>query len=126
VLTTAICRLSTQQCLAATHIEDTAASIRVGVFAIDASYWQFYVMFDGLNVSMSFSGGNGPLSGVVEPLGCGDAGTNCSDYALVSMARFAWLRRGMATADVSAGTLTFAPLGMPQVRTQQEQRVGGK
>ena len=120
VLTTAVCKLSTQQCLVATHIEDTAASIRVGVFAIDASYWQFYVMYDGLNISMSFSGGNGTLSAVVEPLGCSDAATNCSDYALVSMARFAWLRRGVTTADVSASTLTFAPLGMPQVRSHLE------
>ena len=40
-LTTAICQLSTKDCLVQTHIEDPAAQIRVGVFATDLSYWQF-------------------------------------------------------------------------------------
>ena len=36
-------------------------SVRVGVFATDQSYWQFYVEYKGLNVSLSVTGGNGTL-----------------------------------------------------------------
>ena len=38
VLTTALCKISTKDCLLATHIEDPKAQVRVGVFATDASY----------------------------------------------------------------------------------------
>lgn len=112
VVTTVLCKLSTQACLTTTKIEDTHASIRVGVFANDASYWQYYLAFEGINVSLSFSGGNGPLTGLVEPLGCGDQGVNCSDYAVVTTTRFAWYRRGTVTADAAAGTLTLSPMGL--------------
>lgn len=112
VLTTAICQLSTQQCLEATHIEDTHASIRVGLFANDASYWQYYVGFQGINVSLSFSGGTDALTGLIEPQGCEDPKVNCSDYALVGSARFAWGRRGAVQAAPSTGELTYSPLGL--------------
>lgn len=112
VLTTVICQLSTQKCLEATHIEDTAASIRVGVFANDASYWQYYLEYQGLNISLSFAGGTGPLTALFEPLGCDTPSVNCSDYALVGTARFAWFRRGTVSSSPTQGTLTYTPLGM--------------
>ena len=34
------CDQTLGDCLVQTHIEDSAAEIRVGVFATDASYWQ--------------------------------------------------------------------------------------
>jgi len=56
----------------------------VGVFATDASYWQFYLGYKGVNVSLSYSGGTGPLNMLAEPIGCSAAGAaNCSDFALV-------------------------------------------
>jgi len=66
-LTTALCKISTGKCLVATHIEDAAAQIRVGVFATDASYWQYYLGYQGVNVSISFSGGKGDLNMLAEP-----------------------------------------------------------
>ena len=47
VVTTALCKLSTSECLSATHIEDNRAQVRVGVFATDASYWQFFLGYKG-------------------------------------------------------------------------------
>ena len=61
VLTTALCQLSTGDCLNATRIEDTQAAVRVGPFAIDQSYWQLYIGFRGLNVSLSVVGGTHQL-----------------------------------------------------------------
>lgn len=56
----------------------------MGVFATDASYWQFYLGYKGVNVSLSYSGGTGPLNMLAEPIGCSAAGAaNCSDFALV-------------------------------------------
>jgi len=112
VLTTALCQLSTQDCLLQTHIEDPAAQIRVGVFAADASYWQFYLGYKGVNVSLSYSGGSGPLNVLAEPQSCA-APVNCSDYALVILPRFAWFRNGDVTVDNATGTVTLAPMGMP-------------
>ena len=46
-----------------------AASIRVGPFAIDQSYWQFYLGFEGANLSLSYTGGNGTLHILATPQG---------------------------------------------------------
>ena len=78
-VTTALCQLSTQDCLLQTHIEDPAAQIRVGVFAADASYWQFYLGYalqglfvllggGGVCVCVCVGGGGG---GVLQTLPAG-------------------------------------------------------
>jgi hypothetical protein len=110
-LTTALCQVSSQKCLVQTHIEDSHAQIRVGVFATDASYWQFYLGYEGINVSMSYSGGTKPLNFVAEPVNCASA--NCSDFALLLLPRFAWFRRGDVTVDTQSGSISFAPMGLP-------------
>ena len=46
-----------------------AASIRVGPFAVDQSYWQFYLGFEGANLSLSYTGGNGTLHILATPQG---------------------------------------------------------
>ena len=70
---------------------------------------------------MSFSGGNGPLNVLAEPLGCGGGrggaaeganAVNCSDYALVVLPRFAWFRRGQVAVDKSSGSISLTPMGM--------------
>jgi putative isomerase len=111
-LTTAICQISSGDCLVQTHIEDPAAEIRVGVFATDLSYWQFYLGYKGVNVSLSYSGGTGPLNMIAEPIGCG-AAVNCSDYALVVLPRFAWFRQGDVKVDASSGSISLTPMGLP-------------
>jgi hypothetical protein len=114
-LTTAICKISTGDCLVQTHIEDSAAEIRVGVFATDASYWQFYLGYKGVNVSLSYSGGSGPLNMLVEPQNCGTgAGSvDCSDYAVVVHPRFAWFRQGEVSVDQASGSISLTAMGMP-------------
>lgn len=113
-LTTAICQISSQDCLLATKIEDTHAQIRVGVFATDASYWQFYVGFKDLNVSLSYSGGTGMLHAVAEPINCGNVSVNCSDYALVVLPRFAWSRAGDVDINLEDASITMSPMGLPE------------
>ena len=115
VLTTAFCQLSTGECLTATRIEDTKAHVRVGPFAIDQSYWQLYVAFRGLNTSISVVGGMRQLHLLVEPLNCAAGppamGTvNCSDYELVLLARYQWLRPGAVSVGAD-GSMTFSPMG---------------
>lgn len=110
-ITTAICQLSSAKCLVATHIEDSAAQIRVGVFATDASYWQFYLGYEGVNVSLAYTGGVGGLNVLVEPIGCSSA--NCSDYAVVVLPRFAWFRQGDVRADAKSSSIILSPMGMP-------------
>jgi len=111
VLTLALCQLSTAKCLNETRIEDTKATIRVGPFATDASYFQFHVAFAGINVSLSVVGGDGRLSVLADPVGC--ESTNCSDYALVLLPRFQWYREGTINVSASDGTIAFSPLGFP-------------
>jgi hypothetical protein len=128
-LTTALCKLSSQSCLEETHIEDDKASVRVGVFATDQSYWQFYLEYQGINVSISVSGGKADLHVIAEPINCAAtspsadaasstpssaAGANCSDFALVVLPRYMWFRLGTVSAWPSrAGSLQIAPLGVP-------------
>jgi hypothetical protein len=114
-LTTALCKVSTGECLVQTHIEDGAAQIRVGVFATDASYWQFYLGYKGVNVSFSYSGGTQPLNALVEPLNCGSAAgdVDCNDYALAILPRFAWFRAGQVGVDSKSGSISLTPMGMP-------------
>ena len=130
MLITALCQLSTQTCLDETYIEDSNAAVRVGVFAADQSYWQFYAGFAGANVSFSVSGGNGTLHFLAEPLGCGGAtaeaggaagaGVNCSDYALVVLPRYQWFRLGGIDAwPQRAGAIRFTPLGMANATVVQ-------
>jgi hypothetical protein len=80
-LTTSVCFLSTGRCLGSTRVEDTAATVRVGPYAVDGSYWQFYLGFEGGNLSISVAGGNAPLRVMIEPVGCAQT-----------------LHRGLATA----------------------------
>ena len=121
VLTTALCTLSTAKCLTATRIEDPKAAVRVGPFAIDQSYWQLYLGFEGLNVSISVAGGHGPLHLLVEPLNCGSGSgsgsVNCSDFELVMLPRYQWFRPGGVTVATS-GAIQFSPMGYPK-RTVQ-------
>ena len=126
-LTTALCKVSTGDCLVQTHIEDSAAEIRVGVFATDASYWQFYLGYKGVNVSLSYSGGNGPLNMLIEPQNCGagSSGTvDCSDYAVVVLPRFAWFRQGGVAVDQASGSISLTAMGMP-TRTVYATRTDG-
>jgi len=131
-LTTALCKLSTQSCLEETHIEDDQASVRVGVFATDQSYWQFYLGYQGINVSISVSGGNDDLHVLAEPMNCAASspsaastppaasGANCSDFALVVLPRYMWFRLGTVSAWPSrAGSLQIAPLGVPGITVIQ-------
>lgn len=89
--------------------------IRVGVFATDASYWQFYLGYAGVNISLSYTGGTGDLNVLAEPQNCGaGAGeVDCSDYALVILPRWAWFRNGKTTISNSTGTIALTPMGMP-------------
>ncbi len=120
VLTTAICQISSADCLNFTCISSDAAVVRVGAIAADQSYWQFYVGYRGLNVSLSFTGGEGALHVLAEPIGCaggGAAGTNCSDYALAALGRYAWYRPGRASASAD-GAFAFATPGLPPTVVQ--------
>lgn len=118
-ITTAICQLSSGKCLENTHIEDPAASIRVGPFATDLSYWQFYLGFAGINVSISVLGGEGPLSILADPVNCeGDTRANCSDYALVVSARFYWYRNGTVDVDEDKGAIAMNAFGLDGLRVQ--------
>ena len=75
------------------------------------SYWQFYLGFDGLNVSLSMSGGKRPLNILAEPITC--AHSNCSDYALVILPRYVWYRSG--SMDVSTnGSIALSARGMEE------------
>ena len=107
----ALCQLSTQACLSDIAIEDKRSTVRVGPFAVDQSYWQFYVGFEGVNVSFSYTGGAGPLHVLAEPVGCGGGGVDCGDYALVVMPRYLWWRVGALAVDGAAGTLSLTSLG---------------
>jgi putative isomerase len=110
VLTMAVCQLSTGKCLNQTTIEDTHAQIRVGPFATDASYFQLFVGYQGLNVSLSVAGGSQQnLSVLVEPVSCPQS--NFSDYALVVLPRFQWDRTGVINISTSDGTIGLAPFG---------------
>ena len=130
VLTTALCKLSTASCLTATRIEDTKAAVRVGPFAIDQSYWQLYIGFEGVNISISVAGGGKQLHVLVEPLNCAspapaDAAAaststatstatsstaNCSDYQLVLLPRYQWFRPGGVSISAD-GSIEFSPMG---------------
>lgn len=114
-ITTALCRISTGDCLTHTFIEDNRASIRVGMFATDFSYWQFYLGYKGINVSLSYSGGDG-LSLLAEPVTC--AGVNCSDYALVVLPSFKWERVGNVSIGSDNSSITYHPLGMSALTLQ--------
>eukprot|EP00440_Ansanella_granifera_P056074 gb/GFBE01060778.1/.p1 GENE.gb/GFBE01060778.1/~~gb/GFBE01060778.1/.p1 ORF type:complete len:828 (+),score=155.91 gb/GFBE01060778.1/:1-2484(+) len=111
-VTTALCKKSTGECLLDTFIEDPAASIRVGMFATDLSYWQFYLGFKGLNVSMSYSGGHG-LSWLAEPVNCDSV--DCSDYAIVVLPSFKWERVGSVSVAQDNASISFSPLGMEPI-----------
>lgn len=115
-ITTALCRLSTGDCLTSTHIEDVHASIRVGMFATDLSYWQFYLGYNGINVSMSYSGGDS-LSLLAEPLNCGGV-IDCSDYVLVLLPSFKWERVGNVSVAGDNSSVTLQPLGQQAVTLQ--------
>jgi len=116
-MTTGICQISTQKCLTEAHIESTNCQIRVGSFATDQSYWQYYLGFEGVNVSVSVLGGNSSLQILAEPLGCANQhdpsnGVNCSDFALVVLPRYMWFRAGHV--DVSSdGTFELTAMGLP-------------
>ena len=105
----ALCKLSTQACLSDIAIEDKRSTVRVGPFAVDQSYWQFYVGFEGVNVSFSYTGGAGPLHVLAEPVGCGGGGVDCGDYALVVMPRYLWWRVGALAVDGAAVARRSAP-----------------
>eukprot|EP00039_Didymoeca_costata_P002667 m.61818 g.61818 ORF g.61818 m.61818 type:complete len:831 (-) comp11450_c0_seq2:48-2540(-) len=117
-VTTVICQLSTAACLTQTHIEDTAAQVRVGEFASDRSYWAFYLGYNGINVSLSYTGGNMPLNILAEPLNCDTA--NCSDYALVITGTYKWLRAGDVKLEneETFDTMTFEPYGQESLKIQ--------
>jgi len=115
-VTTALCQLSSGQCLLDTHIEDNRAAIRVGIFAADRSYWQFYLGFKGVNVSLSYTGGRDtPLRIMAEPQGCGAAAVNCSDYALVVTGSFKWQRAGNVSVASGLDAMRLAPFGQEPV-----------
>ena len=117
-LSLALCQLSTSACLRQTNIEDTHASIRVGPFAADQSYWQLYVWFAGVNVSISVTGGASALNVLVEPVNCsrpgGGVGLNCSDYALVVSPRFVWFRAGTRSVDAASGSISVKGAGFDE------------
>ena len=128
VITTALCQISTSKCLSFTRIEDTKATVRVGPFATDQSYWQFFVAFHGINVSISGSGGAGPLHVLVDPISCtGPATAACGDFELLLLARYQWFRPG-DVHSFADGSIRFAPLGLAtrQIQpTAQPVRHGG-
>jgi hypothetical protein len=76
------------------------------VFATDASYWQYYLGYKGVNISLSFTGGTGDLSILAEPQNCGTTTgmVNCSDYALVVIPRYSPL------LPLCIHTMTFNPI----------------
>lgn len=107
-----ICRISTNECLRETYIEDSKADIRVGRFAADKSYWTYYLAYAGVNVSLSFTGGQSPLRVLVDVVNC----DNCSssDYALVVDSQFAWGRAGVVSSR-DGRTVRFEPYGQSPV-----------
>jgi len=101
-----ICKISTKECLESTYIEDTKANIRVGPYAADKSYFQYFLDWNGVNISLSFSGGS-TLDGVVEIV----SAKNLSDYAFVVDPGMMWARAG--TFDVSSSSkIHFEPYGL--------------
>ena len=104
----ALCKLSTQACLSDIAIEDKRSTVRVGPFAVDQSYWQFYVGFEGVNVSFRYRREAAPGRSTCSPSprGCG-GGVDCADYALVVMPRYLWWRVGALAVDGAAGTLSL-------------------
>ena len=110
VLNVGICQLSTQTCKTDAQIENTDATLRVGPFALDRSYAQFYLAWQQVNVSIEFGAqGDRDVSVLVTPQNC--ATTNCSDYAVVLLGRFAWNRVGAVT-PVRSSSLVYQPYGL--------------
>jgi len=122
-VTIGLCELSTGKCLLDTFIEDQNAKVRVGMFATDFSYWQFYLGFQGINVSMSYSGGE-HLTILAEPVNCGrgPGGANCSDFVVVVMPSYKWERVGGVSIAQDKSSITYSPLGLGEVELRLTHR----
>eukprot|EP00047_Mylnosiga_fluctuans_P010910 m.18530 g.18530 ORF g.18530 m.18530 type:complete len:888 (+) comp3351_c0_seq1:1594-4257(+) len=101
-------------CVSSTKIEGPAA-VRVGPFAQDRSYVQFYV--DGshqgvnANISVEYSQtSTGGLALLIRPIECGGSWT---DYSIVLNTRFAWLRAG--ETSVTSQSLAYTPHGLSPI-----------
>lgn len=100
-----LCQVSTKLCPL------KLAGERVGYHAVDRSYVQMYMWYDGgINVSVAYSGGNGTsLVGFIEAISCPAA---CDDYRIRLSAGFAWGRSGNVSVTEDGGIL-FAPHNLP-------------
>lgn len=78
--------------------------VRVGNYAYDHSYAQFYIWWNGMNVSVELSAGP-ELSVLVAPIS-----GNGSDFSFVSFASPVWARA--TTFEASADSVTFKPYGL--------------
>ena len=136
-MTTELCQLSSQKCvLVATPdgISRGNAYVRVGPYAIDRSYGQFYFGSDPSsnksaipfgNVSVSFTVGEGgdTLQLMVEPVQCHSY--NSSDLVLRLSNRFLWHREGTVSTAThppsssfssAVSSIVFQPQGMQATR----------
>ena len=122
-LTVGLCHLSTGNCITSTRPSDTD-TMRVAEHAYDKSYVRMFLTFEGANVSVEFASGSGDSSGDLQlaltPVNCNGAsgieagaGVNCSDFAVVFMAGFAWDRAGKTASDTDS--LSFAASGLRDV-----------
>ena len=108
-----LCQLSTRSCLTTTRGQDAPKPIvlRAGLHAFDRSFAQYYLNAFGapvgLNVSVRWSGGSGNgLRLEVGAVSCvtRTSKSNCSDFAVVLAADFAWFRSGATAAGCQSNS----------------------
>ena len=108
-LTANICRMSTVECMDRAVIDETFA-VLPSIIAYDMSYMQYYAVFQDVNVSLTFSGGNERLLVAAEVVSC--AG-NCTDYTMAFEGNTAWLPlRSGSGRQVSDAQMTIDATGL--------------
>ena len=55
-----ICKLSSNECIQNTYIEDPSVEIRVNPYAADRSYFSYYLAWKGVNISISYVNASDP------------------------------------------------------------------
>ena len=133
-LSALLCQVSTGRCIECAAPDglgqgkgqcgSAQAHVRVGPYASDRSYGQYFfgggapnngheAAFTSGNLSMAFTAGKGGLRLLASPVGCGGgaAATNCSDFELRLNGRFLWTRVGRAGVASDLSAIGFAPAG---------------
>jgi len=125
-ITTHLCQVSSGKCIEVAKpdgIQRTGAYTRVGSYASDRSYGQFYVgggpntakqnsTLPFGNISVAFTAGEAGIQVMVTPIGCDVV--DCEDLTLKLSARFIWMRAGQLQVQPQA--VQLQPGGnLPQV-----------